>query len=237
MYEPYLQSRFYRSPEVIMNISQGYSIDIWSLGVILVEIYIGTTPFRGRNGHDMVAKMAEVLGMPADALLKQSPKWSSFFYHDGAGYRLWKPHHSMPLGVLEHPSQTTDAGVEWKTTASRTAPGRWYYTATATGAKQWERPLKRPLDYLLNMTPDQDDLPDSADSFDESGDKRNYLDLVQRCLAWNPEKRITASEALGHPFFLSHADELSFILAPPSRSATAEGAPSAAAVGLTGNAP
>ena len=231
LYEPYLQSRFYRSPEVILNISQGYSIDVWSLGVILVEIYVGATPFRGRNGHDMIAKMAEVIGMPSDALLKQSPKWNSFFYHDGAGYRLWKPHHAMPLGQVEYAAIECETGDEWKMTASRTAPGRWYYTNAATGTKQWERPLKRPLEWLLNV--DQDGLSadaTSTDSFEESADKRDYLDLVNRCLTWDPERRITAAEALGHPFFSSHVDELAFILAPPSRAVTSEPPASASAV-------
>ena len=32
----YLQSRFYRSPEIILRKSYSYPIDMWSLGCILV---------------------------------------------------------------------------------------------------------------------------------------------------------------------------------------------------------
>ncbi|KAI0199183.1 kinase-like domain-containing protein [Astrocystis sublimbata] len=37
----------------------------------------------------------------------------------------------------------------------------------------------------------------------ESRDLNHFIDLLERCLALNPDKRITPSEALKHPFFLS----------------------------------
>lgn len=39
----YLQSRFYRAPEVVMGLSSGTGIDIWSLGCIVIEL-ITTKP-------------------------------------------------------------------------------------------------------------------------------------------------------------------------------------------------
>lgn len=40
MYED-IQSRFYRSPEIILGLAYGKSIDMWSLGCILAELYTG----------------------------------------------------------------------------------------------------------------------------------------------------------------------------------------------------
>lgn len=37
---PYIQSRYYRSPEVILGCGYSPQIDIWSLGCIAVEVYI-----------------------------------------------------------------------------------------------------------------------------------------------------------------------------------------------------
>jgi dual specificity tyrosine-phosphorylation-regulated kinase 2/3/4 len=34
----YIQSRFYRSPEIIMGVEYSLAIDMWSLGCILVEL-------------------------------------------------------------------------------------------------------------------------------------------------------------------------------------------------------
>jgi dual specificity tyrosine-phosphorylation-regulated kinase 2/3/4 len=37
----YIQSRFYRSPEVILGMPYGMPIDMWSFGCILAELYSG----------------------------------------------------------------------------------------------------------------------------------------------------------------------------------------------------
>ena len=37
----YIQSRFYRSPEVIMGLPYHCAIDMWSFGCILAELYSG----------------------------------------------------------------------------------------------------------------------------------------------------------------------------------------------------
>ena len=37
----YIQSRFYRAPEVILGATYGYPIDMWSFGCLIAELYIG----------------------------------------------------------------------------------------------------------------------------------------------------------------------------------------------------
>jgi serine/threonine protein kinase len=43
------QSRFYRSPEVLLGLPYGHPIDVWSLGCILAEMYTGFPIFPGEN--------------------------------------------------------------------------------------------------------------------------------------------------------------------------------------------
>jgi serine/threonine protein kinase len=43
----YIQSRFYRSPEVILGMPYGTEIDMWSFGCILAELYTGYPLFPG----------------------------------------------------------------------------------------------------------------------------------------------------------------------------------------------
>lgn len=43
----YIQSRFYRSPEVILGIAYSTAIDMWSLGCVLAELYMGFPLFPG----------------------------------------------------------------------------------------------------------------------------------------------------------------------------------------------
>ncbi|KPJ06607.1 Serine/threonine-protein kinase minibrain [Papilio machaon] len=67
----YIQSRFYRSPEVLLGIPYDLAIDMWSLGCILVEMHTGEPLFSGANELDQMNKIVEVLGMPPDHLLDQ----------------------------------------------------------------------------------------------------------------------------------------------------------------------
>ncbi|EDW82616.1 uncharacterized protein Dwil_GK10086, isoform A [Drosophila willistoni] len=75
----YIQSRFYRSPEVLLGIQYDLAIDMWSLGCILVEMHTGEPLFSGCNEVDQMNKIVEVLGMPPKYLLDQSHKTRKFF--------------------------------------------------------------------------------------------------------------------------------------------------------------
>ncbi|CAG9583093.1 unnamed protein product [Danaus chrysippus] len=90
----YIQSRFYRSPEVLLGIPYDLAIDMWSLGCILVEMHTGEPLFSGANELDQMNKIVEVLGMPPDQLLDQAHKTRKFFDQlppsEGGGYVLKK---------------------------------------------------------------------------------------------------------------------------------------------------
>ena len=45
----YIQSRFYRAPEIILGIPYTPAIDMWSFGCILVELFTGYPIFPGEN--------------------------------------------------------------------------------------------------------------------------------------------------------------------------------------------
>ncbi len=45
-----VQSRFYRSPEVILGLQYGCEIDMWSFGCILAELFTGYPLFPGQRG-------------------------------------------------------------------------------------------------------------------------------------------------------------------------------------------
>ena len=76
----YIQSRFYRSPEVLFGIPYDLAIDMWSLGCILVEMHTGEPLFSGANEVDQVNKIVEVLGIPPKHVLDQAPKVKKFFH-------------------------------------------------------------------------------------------------------------------------------------------------------------
>jgi dual specificity tyrosine-phosphorylation-regulated kinase 2/3/4 len=45
----YIQSRFYRAPEIILGITYATAIDTWSFGCILYEMFTGYPLFAGEN--------------------------------------------------------------------------------------------------------------------------------------------------------------------------------------------
>lgn len=56
----YVQSRFYRSPEVILGHPYAMAVDMWSLGCIIAELYTGYPLFPGENEADQLACIMEV---------------------------------------------------------------------------------------------------------------------------------------------------------------------------------
>lgn len=80
----YIQSRFYRSPEVILGMNYNMAIDMWSLGCILAELYTGYPIFPGENEQEQLACIMEVLGLPEKDLIQRSSRRKLFFgkrYH------------------------------------------------------------------------------------------------------------------------------------------------------------
>lgn len=75
----YIQSRFYRSPEVILGMNYHMAIDMWSLGCILAELYTGFPIFPGENEQEQLSCIMEVLGVPDKDLINRSSRKKLFF--------------------------------------------------------------------------------------------------------------------------------------------------------------
>ena len=75
----YIQSRFYRSPEVILGMSYGMPIDMWSVGCILAELFTGYPIFPGENEQEQLACIMEVFGPPEKHLIEKSSRKKLFF--------------------------------------------------------------------------------------------------------------------------------------------------------------
>nr|POE80962.1 dual specificity protein kinase pom1 [Quercus suber] len=75
----YIQSRFYRSPEVILGSSYGLGIDMWSLGCILAELWTGYPIFPGENEQEQLACIMEIFGPPDRHLVERCTRKKLFF--------------------------------------------------------------------------------------------------------------------------------------------------------------
>lgn len=59
---PYLVSRFYRAPEIILGLPYDGAIDTWSMGCSLYELFTGRILFPGRTNNDMLRLHMELQG-------------------------------------------------------------------------------------------------------------------------------------------------------------------------------
>jgi dual specificity tyrosine-phosphorylation-regulated kinase 2/3/4 len=75
----YIQSRFYRAPEVILGLDYGLPIDMWSTGCILAELYTGRPLFPGENEPDQLACIMQLIGVPDKEYLERCTRKKQFF--------------------------------------------------------------------------------------------------------------------------------------------------------------
>ena len=94
----YIQSRFYRSPEVLLGIPYDLAIDMWSLGCILVEMHTGEPLFSGKDEFDQVCKIVEVLGIPPAHVLDSASRTEKYFEKGpGGNWMLRRPRDSRKV--------------------------------------------------------------------------------------------------------------------------------------------
>ncbi|XP_064198967.1 dual specificity tyrosine-phosphorylation-regulated kinase 4 isoform X1 [Anguilla rostrata] len=79
----YIQSRFYRSPEVILGHPYSMAIDMWSLGCILAELYTGYPLFPGESEVEQIACIMELLGLPPNEFIQTASRKRLFFDSKG----------------------------------------------------------------------------------------------------------------------------------------------------------
>jgi len=86
----YIQSRFYRSPEVLLGCAYSCAIDMWSLGCILVEMHTGEPLFSGQDESDQIVKISELLGIPPAHMIQSGTKGLKHFRKsdEGSSYQL-----------------------------------------------------------------------------------------------------------------------------------------------------
>lgn len=167
----YVQSRFYRSPEILLGMS-GYStqIDMWSLGCVAGELFLGIPMFPGQNGMNMVCRIADMLGSFPDKFLRRCTLTSKFFNEVSSGdeirvYRI--------KSLDEYESENRVRLPEW----------RRYFKD------------RRLLDIIMN-SPHRSHTPGR----DEIALRESFVDFLGGLLKIDPADRWTPFEALEHPF-------------------------------------
>ncbi|XP_053550179.1 dual specificity tyrosine-phosphorylation-regulated kinase 2-like [Bombina bombina] len=81
--EPWIQTLYYRAPEVILGADCGMAMDMWSLGCTMAELFTGVPLFYSEDEYDQLACIIELLGMPPQRLMDSSKRVNHFFNKKG----------------------------------------------------------------------------------------------------------------------------------------------------------
>lgn len=84
----YIQSRFYRSFEVIMGLPYDNKIDIWSAGCVAAEMFLDFAIFACDCESDSIHTMVALLGNVPDYLISSSQNWWKFYDITPQGFKL-----------------------------------------------------------------------------------------------------------------------------------------------------
>ena len=75
----YIQSRFYRSPEVLVGLPYDSAIDMWSMGCVAAELFLGLPILPGVHEHDQLGRIGEMIGELPDWMMDQGSKAPKYF--------------------------------------------------------------------------------------------------------------------------------------------------------------
>ncbi|KXS19149.1 kinase-like protein [Gonapodya prolifera JEL478] len=170
----YIQSRFYRSPEVILGLPYTSSIDMWSLGCISAELFLGLPLFPGSSEYNQIARIVEMMGVPPPYMIEKGKQAHGFFekrFHgDGKSSFALKTmeQYSRENNSTEHPSKRYFQGTTLEEVVSS-------YPITRKGLSQNE--VEKEMQSRIA-----------------------FIDFLRGLLNLNPLERWSPLQARQHPF-------------------------------------
>ncbi|OWK06265.1 HIPK2 [Cervus elaphus hippelaphus] len=159
-----------QAPEIILGLPFCEAIDMWSLGCVIAELFLGWPLYPGASEYDQIRYISQTQGLPAEYLLSAGTKTTRFFNRDtDSPYPLWR---------LKTPDD--------------------HEAETGIKSKEARKYIFNCLDDMaqVNMTTDLE----GSDMLVEKADRREFIDLLKKMLTIDADKRITPIETLNHPF-------------------------------------
>lgn len=189
----YIQSRFYRSPEVILGLPYSSSIDIWSLGCIAAELFLGIPIFPGTSNYDQICRIIECVGMPPNYMLEMGRN-AGLYFEKATHTGIYK------LKDQEQYSKDIDSQNPHKSNGAEEKPSKRYFSAVK-------------LEEILMTYPMKSSSLSQKEVDKEIEMRRSLNDLISNLLNINPIERWSPQQARLHPYILGEPWKGPFI--PP----------------------
>ncbi|KAF8520413.1 kinase-like domain-containing protein [Hysterangium stoloniferum] len=191
----YIQSRFYRSPEVLLGIPYTAAIDMWSLGCIAVELFLGLPLFPGTSEYNQITRIVELLGLPPQQMLDHGKQVSQFFdrYVDTYGHAKYR------LKSIEQYSRERN---------TQEQAGKQYFS---------HKTLPEIIRHAPLASSRQSSVHKQAQEVErENNNRAAFIDFCQGLLNLNPLERWTPQQAKLHPFITGEKFTRPFNVRAPS---------------------
>lgn len=179
----YIQSRSYRAPEVILGLPYDGKIDVWSLGCVIAEMYTGQVTFQNDSVVSMLARIEAICGAFPRHMIDEGRQSGQFF---------------TPTGLLYEKAYTdNDSGAQMNASSSfQDSESEIDDQATFNILQPKTTTMAERLGFDAN-------LMTSKRTTWEEDEKALFTDFITKLLTIDPKKRLSAEEALEHPWILS----------------------------------
>lgn len=87
----YIQSRYYRAPEVIIGNKYSCEIDMWSIGCIAAELYLGEPLLPGACEYDQLVKIESLIGEMPQHMIRGSRNGNKYYKYKENKFKMKSP--------------------------------------------------------------------------------------------------------------------------------------------------
>lgn len=185
----YIQSRFYRAPEVLFGIPYSTSIDMWSLGCIVAELFLGIPILPGVSEFNQVSRIVECLGYPPVWMMDMGKNTNRFMNRIDASEECLLPEDSE--GRLSSPA------VKYK--LKTVEEYNLEYCTGEQPSKQYFKWTRMP-DIIKNYRYSRKIKSNPELIEQEQRDRDCLIHFLAGVLNINPLERWTPQQASMHPF-------------------------------------
>ncbi|KAL3837931.1 hypothetical protein ACJIZ3_022522 [Penstemon smallii] len=180
----YIQSRYYRSPEVLLGYQYTTAIDMWSFGCIVAELFLGLPLFPGASEFDLLKRMIKILGgQPPDYILRKAKNTSRFFKFTGSINHEEKDQNPRSNCSMYHVLTEEEYATR---ESKKPSIGKEYFNDMNLES------IVRKYPYRKNL--------EEGDIVKESQIRLALIDFLKGLVEFDPEKRWSPLQASKHPF-------------------------------------
>jgi len=81
-----------RAPEILLGLPYCEAIDMWSLGCVIAELFLGWPLYPGSSEYDQIRYISQTQGLPSEYILNAATKTKRFFVREvcETHYPFWR---------------------------------------------------------------------------------------------------------------------------------------------------